>query len=252
MRVLVLGGIRSGKSALAEALVADVEQVRYLATGPELGDDAEWTARVAAHRARRPEGWSTEELGGAPERLAELLAGASPDDVLLVDDLGGWLSAAVDTGGDWARPASAGPSIDALVDAVRECPAYRLILVAPEVGLGVLPATEAGRTFADASGTLNRRVAAECDSVALVVAGTQTWLRGGPDFPPRPERPFTADGARAWRAPALAPRPDRPEIASGIDLPMPDEMASAEAVERLKTLDFAGAGLGKFVPVIRF
>jgi nicotinate-nucleotide--dimethylbenzimidazole phosphoribosyltransferase len=252
MRVVVLGGIRSGKSAVAEALVADVEQVRYVATAAQRDGDADWAARVAAHRARRPEGWTTEELGGEPQRLVELLAGAAADEVLLVDDLGGWLTATIDAGGDWARPDSAGAAIEALADAVRDCAAYRLVLVTPEVGMGVLPATEAGRTFADASGTLNRLVATACDSVAFVVAGEVTWLRGRADFPARPEPAFTADGARAWRAPALTPRDDRPAIEAGIDLPMPDEMASTEATERLKTLDFAGPGLGALVPLVRF
>src|SRR5258705_529172 len=106
-----------------------------------------------------------------------------------------------------------------------------LVLVAPEVGLTVVPATPAGRTFADSNGTLNQRVAAVCDSVAFVVAGAATWLRGGPDFPARPEPPFVADGARAWTAPSFSGAGDGaselPAIDPGLDLPMPDEAASS-------------------------
>jgi nicotinate-nucleotide--dimethylbenzimidazole phosphoribosyltransferase len=251
MRVLVLGGIRSGKSELAEALLADVvDRVRYVATGAPGDGDPEWEWRLAEHRARRPEHWVTEELDD-PRRLAGLLSAAAEDDVVLVDDLGGWLTATIEAGGDWERPSAADAAIEALADAVRECPAERLVLVAPEVGLSVVPATPAGRTFADANGTLNRRVAGACDSVALVVAGAATWLRGGPEFPPRPEPPFTADGARAWAAPMLDGA-EVPLIESGIELPMPDEDASAAAATRLLGLDFAGAGLGSFVPVVRF
>src|SRR5690348_17245646 len=241
MRVLVLGGIRSGKSALAEALVADVERVRYVATARSQGDD-DWTKRLAAHRARRPATWSTEEIGDEPDRLAALLTEASDDDVLIVDDLGGWLAAGLD--GDVAG------AIETLVTAVQDCPAERLVLVAPEVGLSVVPATPAGLAFADASGTLNQRIAAACESVAFVVAGQPTWLRGGPVFPARPEKPFTAEGAAAWTAPI--PLGDVPDLQPGLDLPMPDDAASGDAGNRLRTLEFAGAGLGTLASVVLF
>src|SRR5438477_12102643 len=155
MRVLVLGGIRSGKSALAEALVADVERVRYVATSLVCTEDPDWSKRLAAHRARRPATWSTEEVGDDPDRLATLLTEASDDDVLLVDDLGAWLAAglAADRAGDVSS------AIETLVNAIQDCPAERLVVVAPEVGLSVVPATAAGLAFADASGTLNQRVA---------------------------------------------------------------------------------------------
>jgi len=242
MRVLVLGGIRSGKSALAEALVADVERVRYVATATADADDAEWSKRLAAHRARRPATWSTEEVGDEPGRLAALLTEASDDDVLLVDDLGGWLAAGLD--GDVSG------AIETLVTAVQDCPAERLVLVAPEVGLSVVPATAAGLAFADASGTLNQRVAAACESVAFVVAGQPSWLRGGPTFPPRPEKPFTADSAPAWTAPVSLG--EVPDLQPGMDLPMPDDAASSAAGDRLRTLDFAGAGLGTLASVVQF
>src|SRR4051812_4726407 len=208
MRVLVLGGIRSGKSALAEALVADVAGVRYVATAPVDADDTEWSKRLAAHRARRPSTWAVEEVGAEPARLAALLTDAAEDDVLLVDDLGGWLAASLN--GDVSE------TIETLVTAIQDCPAERLVLVAPEVGLSVVPATAAGMAFADASGALNQQVAAACESVAFVVAGQPSWLRGGPDFPPPPEKPFTADAAPAWTAPVSLG--EVPDLQPGIDL----------------------------------
>jgi nicotinate-nucleotide--dimethylbenzimidazole phosphoribosyltransferase len=284
MRVLVLGGIRSGKSELAEQLVAQAvagtaspagpaERVRYVATAKPGDDDPEWTARLAAHRARRPATWQTEEVGGTPERLADLLTDAKPDEVLLVDDLGGWLTATLDAANAWTHPSAADAAIDGLADAVRACPAARLVLVGAEVGLTVVPMTDGGRTFADANGALNQRIAAVCDAVALVVAGQPTWLRGGvgpapvaptpvpapvapapaPTAPP-PE-PFVVDGARAGAAstettpavPALQPGQEH-----GLDLPMPDDTAADEADRRLLTLAFAGHGLGALAPVVRF
>src|SRR3954469_10268698 len=120
MRLLVLGGIRSGKSEVAEALVAGADRVLYVATSPEVHGgtpDEGWSARVAAHRARRPAGWHTEKLGTEPGRLAEVLSGAKPEDVILVDDLGGWLSAVYDASGDWSDPSAADGQIGDLADA---------------------------------------------------------------------------------------------------------------------------------------
>jgi adenosylcobinamide kinase/adenosylcobinamide-phosphate guanylyltransferase len=45
------------------------------------------------------------------------------------------------------------------------------VVVSEEVGLGVHPATEDGRRFRDALGTLNQAVAAVADEVLFVVAG---------------------------------------------------------------------------------
>ncbi|MER7005665.1 bifunctional adenosylcobinamide kinase/adenosylcobinamide-phosphate guanylyltransferase [Dactylosporangium sp. NPDC000555] len=270
MRLLVLGGIRSGKSEVAEALVAGAAVVRYVATARSSTSDDGWAARVAAHRARRPDGWLTEEVGDSPDRLAELLTGAKPEETILVDDLGGWLSAVYDTAGDWSDPAAADRQIGALADAVRSCAAGLLVLVGPEVGLGVLPATEAGRTFADASGLLNQRVAAACDGVALVVAGEVTWLRGGElvghagvrdtapaaaaarTAAPVPVEPFVFEAAGAGSVLSTADSGETLSFSPGMELPLPDESTAQEAVERLLTLRLNGAGLGGLIPVVRF
>ncbi|MCW1821403.1 adenosylcobinamide kinase/adenosylcobinamide phosphate guanyltransferase [Mycolicibacterium conceptionense] len=168
MRTLVLGGIRSGKSQWAEAAVAriagDGVPVRYLATGPAADSDPSWAERVGAHQARRPAHWYTVETRELAEDLAE-----SPDTATLVDDIGGWLTAVMDRVGAWAG-APVGPEADALVAAVAAFTAP-LVLVTPEVGLTVVPATEAGRRFADELGSVNQRLAAVCDRVVLVVAG---------------------------------------------------------------------------------
>ena len=115
MRVLVLGGIRSGKSEWAEAVVAASVgaecPVRYLATGA-VADDDDWSARVAAHRARRPRHWSTVETDDVATQLRS--GDASPT---LVDDVGGWLTAAMDRAGAWTG-GSVCADIDDLLDAV--------------------------------------------------------------------------------------------------------------------------------------
>ena len=166
---LVLGGIRSGKSQWAE----DGDRpdgragpaVRYLATGAATADDADWSARVATHRERRPAHWTTVESQDVATQLradpttcrrwsTTWAAGWSPR----------WTGAAAWTGGVGGR------DVDDLVDAVG---AFRgpLALVSPEVGLAVVPATESGRRFADELGALNQRLAAQCERVVLVIAG---------------------------------------------------------------------------------
>ena len=181
MKILVLGGMRSGKSAWAEDRAAGTATaVTYVATAPPRPGDADWDARIGAHRARRPAGWSTAETGADPAALLGVLRAAGPSDTLVVDDLGSWLTTALDGADAWADPAGA-RTVDQvcgqLVDAVGAC-AGSLLLVSPEVGWGVVPATRAGRVFADAQGGLNQCLAAVCDSAVLVVAGLALPLGG--------------------------------------------------------------------------
>jgi nicotinate-nucleotide--dimethylbenzimidazole phosphoribosyltransferase len=180
-RVLVLGGIRSGKSRLAAELLVDAARVRYIATAAApTDDDPHWARRLATYHGPRPENWTTEEIGAQPRRLADLLATAGREEALLVDDLGGWLTALLDQAGAWqgGDDDTVSAAADGLARAVRDCAAERLVLVSPEVGLSVVPATEAGRTFAAAIGTVNQALAQVCDDVVLVVAGQPGWLKG--------------------------------------------------------------------------
>lgn len=138
--------------------------VRYVATGASPGADDEWARRVAAHRERRPEGWLTTETTDVPAALRD-----DPATATLVDDLGGWLTGEMDRCDAWNAGAVT-QSTDALVAAVAAFTAP-LALVSPEVGLTVVPATNAGRRFADELGALNQRLAATCERVVLIVAG---------------------------------------------------------------------------------
>ncbi|TDB92445.1 bifunctional adenosylcobinamide kinase/adenosylcobinamide-phosphate guanylyltransferase, partial [Micromonospora fluostatini] len=180
-KVLVLGGVRSGKSEFAESLVGDAPTVRYLATSaPGDPEDTEWAQRLAAHRSRRPGSWRTEETAADPRRLADVISSAEPHETLLVDDLGGWVTVLLDPA---HQPADDTATITELAGAIRACPA-RIVLVSPEVGLSLVPTTPVGRAFTDALGAANRAVADACDTVVLVVAGQPCWLK--PAAPPRP------------------------------------------------------------------
>jgi len=174
-RVLVLGGARSGKSERAELRLAGEPEVTYVATGNRGTDDPDWAARVAAHRARRPAWWRTAETTD----LAGLLGAARG--ALLIDGIGSWLAAVLDECGAWdnrdawdnVSNSAAGKlagRIAELVGAWRQTGAY-VVAVSDETGLGVVPATPAGRLFRDELGRLNQVLAAESEEAELVVAG---------------------------------------------------------------------------------
>ena len=173
-RVLVLGGARSGKSERAELRLAGEPDVTYVATGAKGAQDPDWTARVAAHRARRPAWWRTAETTD----LAGVLATARG--ALLIDGIGTWLATVLDDCGAWdhrgawdgrgtAHEKLAG-RIAELIGAWRQTSAY-VVAVSDETGLGVVPATPAGRLFRDELGRLNQALAAESEEAELVVAG---------------------------------------------------------------------------------
>jgi adenosylcobinamide kinase / adenosylcobinamide-phosphate guanylyltransferase len=171
-RTLVLGGAASGKSGLAEHLLAAEPEVLYTATGPIVDlrsrPDAEWADRVSRHRERRPAWWHTEET----HEVAALLSKA--DRPVLLDSIGTWLTGVLDRCGAWQEHEGwrrrLAAETDALVHAWR---AHRspLVAVSDEVGWGVVPATAAGRLFRDELGRLNRRLADESERVLVVVAG---------------------------------------------------------------------------------
>ncbi|MFE7745191.1 bifunctional adenosylcobinamide kinase/adenosylcobinamide-phosphate guanylyltransferase [Nocardia sp. NPDC057455] len=173
---LVLGGARSGKSAFAEDLAVRAGgPVRYLATAtPDPADD-DFAERIATHRGRRPAGWSTVESADP----ATVLTGPTPAPpaFTLIDDIGTWLTARIDARHAWDAPrGTVSPDTDALVAAVA---AYTgdLVIVSPEVGMGVIPATRSGRLFRDEIGILNQRLAQVCDEAFFVVAGLPLRLK---------------------------------------------------------------------------
>jgi adenosylcobinamide kinase/adenosylcobinamide-phosphate guanylyltransferase len=173
-RILVLGGARSGKSAHAEALLADEPAVDYVATATVDPADAEWAERIARHRERRPANWHTIET----RELADVLGADGP--AALVDSITAWLTATMSAIGMWDGATGAGDElaheVDRTVGAWAATP-RRVIAVSDEVGSGVVPDTPSGRLFRDALGLLNQRLAASADEVWLVTAGIPLRLR---------------------------------------------------------------------------
>lgn len=182
MRHLIIGGARSGKSALAERLaLGRGSPVVYVATA-EPGDD-EMAQRIAAHRARRPSGWTTVE---APLDLAETLAAhAAPERTLIVDCLTLWASNLIARCGADDSSRDLAPfetKKNALLELLPRL-AGEVLLVSNEVGSGVVPMGRLTRLFVDEAGRLNQQIAERCERVTLVVAGQPLSLKA-----PSPDR----------------------------------------------------------------
>lgn len=164
---LVTGGARSGKSRWAEGLAtASLRPRRYIATAQAF--DAEMQERIARHRAQRGEGWTTVE---APLALADALAEARPEEVVLVDCVTLWLTNHMLAGHDLADQSGR------LVEALLACPAP-VICVTNEVGWGIVPADPLSRRFRDEQGRLNQRLAAQAGLVVAVLCGLPLALKG--------------------------------------------------------------------------
>lgn len=170
MKELILGGARSGKSALAERLAAESGlDVVYIATAT--AGDGEMAERIAHHRSRRPAYW---ELVEEPLHLAAALRGAaSPRRCLLVDCLTLWLNNAIVDEACFQQERSA------LLETLPALPG-RVILVSNEVGMGIVPLGELTRRYCDEAGRLHQALAQLCDRVAFVAAGLPLILKGSP------------------------------------------------------------------------
>lgn len=160
---LVCGPSGGGKSRWAEHLASGSGlQVVYLATGPLRAEDGEWQRRLERHRRRRPAHWRSLEVGG---QLCEGLHTLEPGQLGLVDSLGTWVSAWLDSAeGEWQDLCSQ------LLTALTACP-VPLLLVCEEVGWGVVPATAAGGRFRTRMGLLVQELMARSDGAWLVLAG---------------------------------------------------------------------------------
>ncbi|TPJ03126.1 MULTISPECIES: bifunctional adenosylcobinamide kinase/adenosylcobinamide-phosphate guanylyltransferase [unclassified Mesorhizobium] len=156
----IIGGARSGKSAHAETLMTALPSPwTYIATAQAYDDEMQ--QRIALHRSRRGEGWTTID---APLGLVGALEALPEDQPVLVDCLTLWLTnhmlADHDVEAECRR----------LADMLSR-PRGPWFVVSNEVGQGIVPDNALGRRFRDAAGRLNQQVAAIAETVLLMVAG---------------------------------------------------------------------------------
>lgn len=168
---LVLGGAASGKSAFAEDLVLGLPgRSVYIATAQAF--DSEMTDKIAVHKARRGPAWTSIE---EPLDLAGAIARAdAADAVMMVDCLTMWLNNLMADDRDIAAETAQ------LIDIIDNLQG-RLVLVANEVGLGIVPENALARAFRNLHGTLNQAVAGAADRVIFVAAGLPLALKGALD-----------------------------------------------------------------------
>ena len=170
MHTLILGGVRSGKSRLAERLaLASGLPVTYIATARP--SDDEMVARIAAHQARRPAEWRLVE---EPLALADTLGReAAADRCVLVECLTLWLSNLL-----WAEDeARLQRELAALPELLPRLPG-RVIFVGNETNLGVIPMHALARRYCDLAGSLHQQLAAICGAVYFTAAGLPLALKG--------------------------------------------------------------------------
>jgi adenosyl cobinamide kinase/adenosyl cobinamide phosphate guanylyltransferase len=163
--VVLLGGARSGKSALAVRLGGDAATLIATATA----GDVEMEERIRLHRAERPAAWTTVE---EPLALGPALAAVDPDGPVVVDCLSLWVSNLIGVG-------TADDAIEAGAEAVAGAAAARpglTIVVSNEVGFGIVPATPLGRRYRDVLGRVNTTFATRAERALLVVAGRTVEL----------------------------------------------------------------------------
>lgn len=177
MRQLILGGARSGKSALAERLAqaiarADNQRLIYIASSDASQNDAEMDRRIERHKSDRGDGWHTVE---EPIALADALQQhCSADTCVLIDCTTLWLTNCLFiTDNCWQQEKT---------KLLTQLPnlAGNIIFVGNEVGQGVVPMGEVNRTFVDESGWLHQDLAKLCDRVIFTAAGLPMVLKGEP------------------------------------------------------------------------
>jgi adenosyl cobinamide kinase/adenosyl cobinamide phosphate guanylyltransferase len=164
--VLLLGGARSGKSALAVRLAVESElPVTVIATAT--AGDEEMAERIRRHRASRSASWKTVE---EPVDLLRAVRSVETGDFLVVDCLTLWVTNLLGAGRDEAE-------FDRLVEpVVRELSGRHGVVVSNEVGMGIVPVNELARNFRDVLGFVNTRFASGAERAVLMVAGRAVEL----------------------------------------------------------------------------
>jgi len=160
---LLLGGARSGKSALAVRLASTSGRPVILVATAEARDE-EMAERIRRHREERPVDWSTIEV---PLDLHEAIGGLHDDAFVILDCLSLWVSNAIESGVSDDEIVEQARAVAATL-AARQAPA---VTVTNEVGLGIVPANELARRYRDILGRVNVTFVEAADAAYFVIAG---------------------------------------------------------------------------------
>jgi len=176
---LVLGGVRSGKSAFAESRVASLGQpILYVATG--LAIDDEMKERIRRHRESRPSHWSTlEEPSKLAESLEPLLKDRQSPGVVIIDSIDVWVANLLMENESETKSSVEEivlAATDRLLDLV-DASSHEFFMVSSEVGMSLVPPEPLGRRFQDLLGMVNQKIAAAAIEVFLVVAGLPNRIK---------------------------------------------------------------------------
>lgn len=171
-KTLILGGVRSGKSRLAEKLAQQSTlPVIYIATATS--DDEEMRQRIALHQAHRPKNWQVIE---EPIQLASTLRHhATASHCLLVDCLTLWLTNLLVQNDEQQFVSER----QAFLQTLPDLPG-KIVMVSNETNLGITPLGELSRRYCDEAGNLHQEIAQLCDQVIMTIAGLPMILKGEP------------------------------------------------------------------------
>lgn len=172
-KMLVLGGCRSGKSRFAEEFATPLFTKKiFVATLEAKNNDPEMVHRISLHQASRAKDW---DLVEEPVNISEVLQENGPKtDCILVDCLTLWITNLILRE---MPDAEIEKKVYTLAETARTLPCS-VILVANEVGLGIVPESSLGRRFRDLAGWTNQQMAQLCDEVLFVAAGLPLRLKG--------------------------------------------------------------------------
>ena len=182
----ILGGARSGKSALAEERAREFGvHVIYCATAEILDDEMQ--DRVMRHRSRRPQTWRTVEAPCRAAQTLEKALAAKPADCILFDCLSILTSNLLlkldeNIGEAEAFSILQDEELNALFDLIKTHPETHWLMVSNEVGMGVVPAYKLGRTYRDLLGRANQAVASHAGEVIFMIAGIPVQIKCNNNF----------------------------------------------------------------------
>jgi len=164
MKALFIGGIKSGKSFLAEryALKNAKQKPVYLATTEFI--DGEMSARIESHKQQRKDTFITEE---EPLKLNKIIS--QSENLVLVECLSMWINNMLYHGLDFSDIKE---EIQKIMQQEKD-----VVFVLNDVGSGIIPDNELARKYIDISGKISQLVAHDCDEVFHVIAGIGTKIK---------------------------------------------------------------------------